>query len=310
MLFNKIVAQDSLPYILYSDKLVLYSDFGVPGSPFKFDIPISSSKNTTLKYKSNPKTVVGFGIAYKWFSARLGISSRDYLLSTTGFGTSKYFDVGLDFSVKNFFYDFDLHVTKGYAITHAKTFTDTINVKGNVVKPNTITTTISNHLWYFQNKNIKMRAMLGKTGRYLKSEGSFFAKGIFAVLGVEDKNGIGPQELNVQNISKTSATNLLSWDLGFIPGYVYVHHYKGFQISTLFGVGAVTQLKGYQAQNINRIYVGLAPRVDFKLMTSYHRKKWFITFLADLDRKSIKFGNLHYKQSYYLFRFTLGFRLL
>jgi hypothetical protein len=237
------------------------------------------------------------------------VCSRDYLLSTAGFGTSKYFDLGVDFTIKNFFYDFDLHATKGYAIIKANKFTDTINVKGNLLRPNALTVSISNHLWYFKNKHIKMTAMLGKTGRYKQSEGSFFGKGILAVVGAEDKTGIAPAEYNNENNSKTYITNILSWDFGFVPGYVYVHHYKGFQISTLFGLGAVAQLKGYQAQTVNRVFVGLAPRVDFKLMASYNKEKWFITFLADLDRKSIKFGNLHYKQSYFLFRLSLGVRL-
>jgi hypothetical protein len=305
----QIFAQDSLPYKRYNDKIVLSIDFGIPGAPFVLDVPTATKSSNRLKYITNVKTVVGFGVNYKWFSARLGVSSRDYLYSVSGYGTSKYYDFGFDFTHKNMFFDVDFHNYQGYGIQNASKFADTgLSVKGSILKPGTSTASFSSNMWYFFNRHIKMSAMKGKTARYTENCGSFFIKGTFNVHGVADNGGIIPVELRIPEQSRTYSALFYSWDFGAIPGYAYVYHKNGFQAAAIGGAGFVLQAKAYQYDANQHAFAGLAPRLDFKLMMSYNKERWFTSFAADFDRKSIKFGYLGYKQTFYYIKFAYGYR--
>ena len=75
------------------------------------------------------------------------------------------------------------------------------------------------------------------------------------------------------------------------------------------GLGLVLQSKLYTFDGTTRSFLGLAPRVDFKIIGGINKPKYFIMFVSDFDNKSIAFNDFTYKQTYYNLRLVGGVRL-
>src|SRR5688572_14048971 len=93
--------EDSLPYRLYNQKLVLYSDLGFNTAPIGIKYPYNDEIKR-LRYRNNSNMVLGFGFSYKWMAARLGINLPVSLRSSRD-GKTSYFDLGFDFTLKRVF---------------------------------------------------------------------------------------------------------------------------------------------------------------------------------------------------------------
>lgn len=301
---------DTLPYKLFKDKVVLYSDLGYASAPFslKYDYNASVDK---LKYKNNFRTLLGLGVSYKWFALRLGFPLPGNMKPVSRYGKTIPFNLGFDFTVKKTFCDIDFRSYQGYAIKNAKKWNDTLDdLHPNDIRKNTGTASFSINVWYFHDKYFKMKALLGKTGHYEKEVKTWYLKNSMNIFGVGNGNeSIVPVELIDTLNTKTGANVISSFDIGVIPGYAYVNKIKNWQFSVMAGFGAAVQGKFYVADEVSRGFLGLAPRYDIKIIGGYTVPRYFIFLVTDFDNKSIRFSDFVYRQSFYSIKLVGGIRL-
>lgn len=312
LFFYKSFAQsDSLPYTLFSNKLVLYADLGYSSAPFSISYPYGDGINR-LKYKNNYRNIIGFGLSYKWFALRIGIPLPGYARSTATYGQTTPINLGFDFSFKKVFCDVDIRSYEGYAIKDANSWNDTLTIdKPNDLRPKTKSQSFSMNAWYFHNKDFKMSALRGKTGHYKKDVHTWYLKNTFNIFGVtNDQSPIIPLKLIDSSNTKTSSNYYSALDFGVVPGYAYVKRKNQWQISGLAGLGAVIQTKLYDANGNNRSIIGLAPRYDIRLIGGYSVPSYFVFLVTDFDNKSIRFNDLVYRQYFYSIKIVAGKRFI
>lgn len=308
--FGAFSQDDVLPYTLFKDKVILYNDIGFTAAPFsiKYDFNEEIDK---LKFKNNFRTVLGFGGSYKWFSLRVGIPLPGNMRSIGRYGSTTHYDLGVDFTIKKTFCDIDIRNYLGYAIKNAKQWNDTLNdLHPNDIRSATNAVSFSANIWYFHDKNFRMIALKGRTGHYNREVKTWYIKNSLNIFGVHNNsNSIVPNELIDTTNTKTSATVISSLDFGFVPGYAYVNKIKNWQFSLISGLGFAFQYKTYTADGVNRGFLGIAPRYDFKFIGGYTVPRYFVFLVTDFDNKSIRFTDLAYRQSFYTIRIVGGVRL-
>ncbi len=303
--------EDSIKYYTrFSDKVVLYSDFGYASAPFSIKYPFDEGIKR-IHYKNNFNPVLSFGVAHKWFALRLSFALRGTSRSIKNFGNTRYFDLGFNFQVKKWFFDVDARNYIGYSIKDAYRWNDTLNeLNPNDLRPNTNSISLSVNTWYFYNEQFNMSSIYGKTGHYEKRIGTFYLKPTVVLHGISNGDkSIIPIDLIDSLNDKTKSSVYSSLDAGIVPGYAYLERYKNWQICAFFGLGIVAQAKFYNVNYYQRGFLGLAPRYDLKFVGGYSVPKFFVFLSADFDNKSIRFGNLRYRQSFYTLRLTAGVRL-
>ena len=311
--FNTFSQADSLPYELYKEKIVLYTDFGYTSAPFSIsnNFPLGIKE---LKYRNNYKEVFGFGICYKWFSLRLFHALQGNTKSEEKYGKTRYQGFGFTFNARKSYWDVDFRTFKGYAILKADEWNPTLTKQQpNLIRPATRSTGFSINTWYFFNENFKMQAVLGKKAHFTKKVTSWYLKSTFNAYGINNDTigspSLIPTALIDPTNTKTSSNSFSAVDFGVIPGYAYGNRINNWQISGLLGVGAVIQSKQYMVNNNTRAFVGLAPRYDIRLVGGYSVPRYFIFLVTDIDNKSIRFNQLIYRQSFYSIKLLAGIRL-
>ena len=72
---NRLVGQKDtiLPYELYDEKLVLYTDLGFNSAPSSITYPFKSDVEK-LKLRNNYNALLGLGFSYKWLSFRFSLA--------------------------------------------------------------------------------------------------------------------------------------------------------------------------------------------------------------------------------------------
>lgn len=307
---KKKTIRDSVPYTLFNDKLVLYTDIGYASAPFsiKYDFGPEVKR---LRYRNNFRTILGLGVTYKWFALRLGFPLPGDVRPVSRYGKTSPFNLGLDFTIKKTFLDIELRRYQGYVIKNAKKWNDTLDdLHPNDIRKNTTALSLSLNAWYFHNKYYKMSALRGKTGHYEGIVKTWYIKSTFNIFGIgNESSSIVPIELIDSTNTKTGANILSSIDFGAIPGYAFVNKINNWQFSIMAGFGAVIQAKHYANDNVNRTFLGLAPRYDIKLIGGYTVPRYFIFLVTDFDNKSIRFTDLYYRQSFYYVKIVGGVRL-
>ena len=304
-----LTQNDSIPYTLFKDKIVIYTDLGYASAPFSIHYNFLESIDK-LKYKNNYRTVLGFGGSYKWFAMRVAFPLPGNMRSVGSYGNTVHYDLGLDFTIKRTFCDINLRNYQGYAIKNANQWNDTLNsLNPNDIRKDINALSFSANVWYFHDKNFKMTALKGKTGHYNREVKTWYLKNTLSIFGVRNgTSSIVPQELIDSTNSKTGSNSLSSIDFTFIPGYAYVNKVKNWQFSLIGGVGAAIQLKNYTLNDVNRGFLGIAPRYDIKLIGGYTVPKYFIFLVTDFDNKSIRFTDFVYRQSFYTIKIVGGYR--
>jgi hypothetical protein len=308
-IYSQNLDVDSLPYQKYRNRLVLYSDFGWSTAPMSIAYPFSQGiKN--VKFRNNFNPVLGFGFSYKWLSLRFGITLPNSVRSKNKFGKTKYYDLGFDFSYKNMYFDVDWHQYQGYAMKNAHHWNDTISPdEPNLIREDIIAASFSINAWQFFKNDFKMAAFKGKTASYQRDVRTFYLKYTTNYYGISSAQPILPIELQDSTESKTAARVIGSFDAGVVPGYAYVRRWRIFQFGIMGGLGLVLQSKLYTFEGTTRSFLGLAPRVDLKIIGGINKPKYFIMFITDFDNKSIAFNDFTYKQTYYNIRLVGGIRL-
>lgn len=302
--------QDSIPFELFKKDVIISTDLGFYSAPFsiKDNYQLGVSK---LKFKNNPKLVAGLGFSYRWFAFRFGVALPVNLKSTSKFGETDYFDIGIRFNLKQTFSAIEFRNYKGYAIKDAEDWNDSIKINGgpNQFRPNTTAISVSANVWWFKAKEFNYQAAMGKVGHYTGEGKTWYFKSTLNFFGVSNLyETLVPTEL-VDSSDRVNAHGVGAFDIGFIPGYAYVNRIKNWQFSIITGLGGVIQAKYYSKDGESRGFLGIAPRIDLGLMVGYSRPKYFILLTSDFDVKSLKIQDLSYNQSFYNVRLTGGFRI-
>lgn len=301
---------DSLPYVLHKNRVVLYSDLGFNGAPFSVHDDFVGGYDK-VQFKHNLKPTMGIGVIYKWFALRIGFGLPGHLRPKSRYGKSSYTDLGINFNVKRVYTDIDLRSYGGYAVKNAYLWNDTLNeLTPNDFRPETRVFSASINVWYFSSKTFRMPAVMGKVGYYKGNEKSWYFKSTLNLFGVGNgSNPIVPDDLidSTQNISSANAASAL--DIGLVPGYVLVNRFDNWQVSLFGGLGGVVQTKFFREGSITRGFLGLAPRLDFRFIAGITEANYFFWFVTDFDIKSIKFNEVRYNQTYYSLKLVGGVRL-
>ena len=309
LLLNVLGQQkESKPYEDYRDQLVLYTDLGYNTAPFRVAYPFSPSLNE-VKYRNNYRTILGVGVAWKWLALRIGVPIFNRYRSNDLYSKTDQLNLSADYSLKQLYFEGHLNLTKGYAALEAAQW-DVDADAPNELFPNLLSYNLSFGTWYFKNQDFKINALLGKRARYLSEVKSWYLKGAMNVFGLDNLyHSILPEELTSPSATRTFAQSIGAMDLGLIPGFAYVNCIQNWQFSSWFGLGGVAQFKGYTTTTgTNRVFLGLAPRYDFRLMGGYTNRNYFVFFVADFDNKSMSFNDLYFRQYFYSFKLMAGKR--
>lgn len=309
--FHVIGQKDTiLPYELYDDKLVLYSDLGFNSAPSSINYPFNSTVEK-LKLRNNYNALLGLGFSYKWLSFRFSFAVPGASRAKSRYGTSNYYNFGFDFSLKRFFFDVDLQGNQGYAYKNSYKWNDSLNkLKPNIIREDLNTFSFSLNTWHFFNDHFKMQPFRGSTGAYTKDIQSFYLKYTFNVYNLySNEKAIIPYQLIDSTNSKTGTSVVGAVDLGVLPGFAYVKRLNDFQIGAMGGIGVVVQSKFYKFDDNLRNFIGLAPRYDIKLIAGYNKPKYYVMLVTDFDNKSFRFNDLIFRQTYYSMRLVGGIRL-
>ena len=290
----------------FRKNVVVYSDLGFTSAPFTISYPFTNEINK-LTYKNNFKTFLGLGVAYKWFSLRIGFPILSSFRPIEKFGETKQFNFGFDYSLFKTFCDIDFTYLEGYSLQNANRWD--ASKKPNDIQSNLVSFNLAINGWYFHNKDFKMNALLGKRAHYTQEVKTWYLKGTVNLFGLDNKgNSLIPPQLIDPSNSKTSLMKAQSFDFGIIPGYAYVNRIKNWQFSGWFGFGPVIQSKFYSYSGNTRGFLGLAPRYDFRIMGGYSRPEYFIFLVTDFDNKSIRFSDLIIRQYFYSIKLVGGYR--
>lgn len=290
----------------FRKNVVVYSDLGFTSAPFTISYPFTNEINQ-LTYKNNFKTFLGIGVAYKWFSLRIGFPILSSFRPIEKYGNTRQFNFGFDYSLFKTFCDVDFSYLEGYSIQKANRW-DT-SQKPNDIQSNLVSFNLAINGWYFHDKDFKMNALLGKRAHFTQEVKTWYLKGTVNSFGLNNNNNsLIPPQLNDPTNSKTSLTAAQSFDFGIIPGYAYVNRIKNWQFSGWFGFGPVIQSKFYSYSGNSRGFLGVAPRYDFRIMGGYSKPEYFIFLVTDFDNKSIRFNDLVIRQYFYSIKLIGGYR--
>ncbi|MFT5860371.1 MAG: hypothetical protein ACI865_002484 [Flavobacteriaceae bacterium] len=303
-------SNDSLPYVMFKNRVVLYSDLGFNGAPFSIHDNFIGGYDK-VQFKHNLKPTMGLGVMYKWFALRVGFGLPGDLRPKSRYGKSSYTDLGINFNIKRVYTDIDLRNYGGFVVKNAYNWNDTLNeLIPNDFRPDTRVFSVSANVWYFKSKTFRMPAVIGKVGYYKGKEKSWYFKSTLNLFGVGNgSDPIVPDDLidSTQNISSANAVSAL--DIGLVPGYAFVNRYDNWQVSLFGGIGGVVQAKFFQSGAITRGFLGLAPRLDLRFIAGITEPSYFFWFVTNFDIKSIKFKEVRYNQTYYSLKLVGGVRL-
>lgn len=300
--------EEGLPYVMYPDKAVLHTSFALNDAPFKLRDKFGGFDK--LNFRPNLNLVQSVGIAYKWFAAEISYKMPGHIRDTEKFGKTSYFDLGFQFSYKNWDFALSFQDYKGYGIKNAELISDNLplSTSGYFLNRNLKSRSFGVNAYRFYNPEMRMKPAVGIIGRYTGPVHGVYLRLTTNIHGISSKNGIIPhQYLNsVSSIHK--ANSISAFDFGAVPGYGYINNVDGWQFGAFAGLGAVIQTKFYSFSNTQRGFLGLAPRVDLKLQLGYNVDDWFLMLTSEFDNKSIRFKNFKYNQTYYNLKLTYGYR--
>jgi hypothetical protein len=299
---------DSLAYAMHKDRLVIHTSLSIRDAPFSFKDNFGDFDK--LSYRANLNIIHGFGVAYKWFALNINYKLPGQLRNTEKFGKTNYFDIGLQFSLKKWFFRVDFHDYIGYGIKKASLISDTLPLtsSGYFLKDRIQSASFGINAYHFFNEDLNMKAAIGIVGRYTKPVHGFYLRITTNLHGVSSVNGLIPHEYLNTTSSIHTANSISAFDFGAIPGYAYLTNINGWQFGAFAGIGSVVQAKVFNFEGTQRGFLGISPRVDLKLQAGYNVESWFLMLTSSFDQKNIRFNNFRYNQLYYYLRLTYGYR--
>jgi hypothetical protein len=307
---NSNAQKDSAYITKFRNNFIVYNDLGFNTAPFN----ITSSKDKlpfTAKFRNNIHDFYGIGCNYRIFSVRVGVQIPGSIKSTKNFGNSKFFHLGLDFSYKKVFFDFDFYQYKGFALLNGYNYDSTYynHSNPNIIYDKLTSNSLSVNMWYFQKKNFTMSALRGKTAVFNKLAFTWYLKSTVNSFGLNNyNNSILPDYLIDSTNRKTLAHQIQAFDIGLIPGFAFAFVKNNWNLSILSGYGLVFQNKRYLDNQSFIKFLGFAPRFDIRVMGGYNKPNWFFMVHTDFDNKSIQFTDFKYTHTYLSIRLVGGYR--
>lgn len=299
---------DSLAYAMHKNRLVVHTSLSIRDAPFSFKDNFGSFDK--LSYRANLNVIQGIGVAYKWFAININYKLPGYIRNTEKYGQTKYFDLGLQFSLKKWYFRVDFHDYIGYGIKKASVISKDLPLtsSGYYLNDKIQSASFGINAYHFFNNDLNMKAAVGIVGRYTKSVHGFYLKLTTNIHGVSTSNRLMPYQFFNTNSSIHSAKSISAFDFGAIPGYAYLNNINGWQFGAFAGLGGVIQAKVYTYGVTQRGFLGISPRIDLKLQAGYNVENWFLMLTSSFDQKNIRFKGFGYNQLYYYLRLTYGYR--
>ncbi len=293
----------------FRERPVMYADLGYNANPFFLKGNFGQDV-TELSFKNNFSPFLGIGFAYKWFHLRLGFPVIGNVRSTSKFGQTTQYNFAYDLTFKNVWYDFELKSTFGYALKNAGNLDASgSNQKPHLILPKARSLNFMLNGWYFKNPAFQMNGLLGKRAHYTKEILTWYIKGTMNYFGSANKNGsLVPLQIQNTQVPIQALTKLDAFDFGVVPGLAYVNRKNDWQIGGWIGLGPVVQIKGYETPTFTKVLIGLAPRIDLRIMGGYSSDERFFFIVTDFDNKSINFEQIRYRQLYYAIKIVAGYR--
>ena len=84
---------------------------------------------------------------------------------------------------------------------------------------------------------------------------------------------------------------------------------NNWQFAVFGGLGGVIQSKFYTNGDVTRSFLGIAPRLDFRLLGGFSKPEYFVFLTTDFDIKSIQIQELKYNQNFYTVKLVAGIRI-
>lgn len=307
-IFHSFAQNDSLPYSIYKDKIVVHTSLSYHDAPFNLKGNFGDFKK--LKYRANLNLIHGIGIAYKWFALNINYKIPSYLGNTEKYGKTKYFDLGFQFNLKSWYFRIDFHDYIGYGIKNAAIISDTLPLSSSnyYLNDKLQSFSIGINAYHFFNHDLKMKAAVGIRARYTKAVHGLYLRLTTNLNALTAPNGLIPHEYLDTKSSIHAAKTISAFGIGAIPGYAYINNINGWQFGTFVGLGGIIQIKSFKYGHQERSFLGLSPRVDLKVQAGYNVDNWFLMLTSSVDQKRINFSNLTYNQIYYYVRLTYGYR--
>lgn len=309
ILGSTIFAQtDSSSYTLYRDRLVLHTSLSINDAPFSIK---GSFKNATgLKYRSNLNLTHGIGVAYKWFALNLNYKIPGYLRSTEKYGKTKYFNLGLKFNLKHWYFSLNGYLYVGYAIPDLSNFSDTLNVSsaGYYLNNNLTSFSVDLNAYYFFSKDLNMRSAMGIVGRYTRAAKGLYLRMTASYQSLADDQFLIPQVTVNSEKSLYTSSSIGAMGIGAIPGYAYLNNINGWQFGVFAGLGLILQAKSYTYSTTTRSFLGISPRLDFSTQGGYNVENWFLMLSSSFNQRYFGFNKFKFNQYYYYIKLTYGYR--
>ena len=80
-------------------------------------------------------------------------------------------------------------------------------------------------------------------------------------------------------------------------------------MSLFGGIGGVVQSKFFNTGEVNKGFLGLAPRVDMRFIVGYSDPSYFVWFTSEFDLKSNSFSEMQFNHTYHLLKVVAGIRI-
>lgn len=303
---------DSSFYKIFRDSWVIHTSIAINDAPFS--IKGNFSGNDKLKYRSNLNLTHGIGVAYKWFALNLNYKIPGYLRNTEKYGKTKYFNLGLKFNLKHWFFSLNGYFYRGYGIRNLNNPYDSLYLSsaGYYLNNNLNTFSLDLNAYYFWEKNMNMKPAMGIVGRYYKPVHGMYIRMTASIQNISNNDFLIPSEIVASNKSIYKSTSMGAYGIGAIPGYAYITNINGWQFGAFAGIGAIIQAKAYSYPSTSKIstrsFLGLAPRMDLRIQSGYNVNNWFLMLTSSFNQRHIQFDKFKFNQYYYFVKLTYGYR--
>jgi hypothetical protein len=273
---DKNTIHDTAFYIDYYDDFVVRTYISSKYTRYRIR---DNSRNLSLDYKPNSKTITGVGFNYKWIGLNLGFGFGFLNLDNKLYGETKYIDIQSHFYLKRITIDFWGHGFSGYYLENTeKYFPDSLEYyKRKDIGTSMLGFDIS---YLFNHKNFTYKASFVQTAQQKKSAGSFIIGASINLSGINADTLIVPNIdtalhfINGYNYTSSGFINL-SPKVGY--SYHYVFKDKWFaSASLLFGIGIGNAWYLDQTNVLdNAARSGFFSSSTFRFSMGYSHEEWF-----------------------------------
>jgi hypothetical protein len=149
-------AQSSPNILDFSDSKIISAETGYTSAPFSLHYPLTSEIEK-ITFKNNLAPFLRLGFNYKWFVIRFSIPNIGNIRDASNYGTSRQYNLGMDFSFKKVYYDFEFKYIHGFSIQGANRWDPNLDdIHRNSIQPKIQSLNISANAWYFHHKDFKI----------------------------------------------------------------------------------------------------------------------------------------------------------